>query len=260
MFKDAEDYFALAKTILPRARDGDAAAQYMLWEIHFLCFEAGYGVLAEDHGRPLTWDEALQKAARLNVPAEIARQQYGYCHRFFSEDVADLGDAMAWLQRATDNKYPRAQARTAGLRLAQDQQMAFQRAGAEATGLGLLPPIGGDINPRDLLRSAVASLDPDAIQDAANIIPSLDRNASTEERRIVSAAWLYVACQRGANCSFYGKPDMSYCAPTDQNCIGVPQRLLEWTNYNWEPVQQRANEINAALDARQWDKLGLGGP
>jgi len=52
--------------------------------------------------------------------------------------------------------------------------------------------------------------------------------------------------------------DKSYCTPSDSSCIGVPQKLLEWNQYNWEPVQQRANQINAALNAGQWDKLGLG--
>ena len=28
--------------------------------------------------------------------------------------------------------------------------------------------------------------------------------------------------------------------------------------YNWAPVQERVQEINAKLDAGQWDELGLG--
>jgi hypothetical protein len=194
----------------------------------------------------------------LTLPIEQARKDYDRCHRFFSEDVSDLGDAMDWLQRATDARYAPAQAQTASLRLLQDQLKSFQRAGAVPTGYGLLPPIGGDANPRDLLRSAVESLDPAAIQQVAYVISSLNPGASPEETRINRAAWIYVSCQRGADCSFYGEPAMLNCRPTEENCMGVPEGLLKMTNNDWGPVQERVNEINAALDAKQWDKLGLG--
>jgi hypothetical protein len=231
----------------------------MLWQIHMLCYEALGGLSRDDDGRALSEDEAIQKAARMNGSIEWAKKFYDLCHRFFSEDTSGFGDAMEWLQRATDNKYPQAQAQTAQLRLIQDQQMSAQKAGAVPTGPGLLPPIGGDVNPRDLLRSAVASLDPDVIRDVGQLAFLLNPNMSGEEKQIVRAAWIYVACQRGADCSLFGQPSMSYCTPTDQNCPGVPEKLLELTNYNWDAIHQRANEINAALDAKQWDKLDLGG-
>jgi hypothetical protein len=231
----------------------------MLWQIHSVCYDALGGVVSDQDGRALSWDEAMQKAARLNAPIERVKEYYDLCHRFFSEDVSGFGNAMEWLQHATDAKYPQAEVQTAQLRLAQDQQISLQKAGAIPTGPGLLPPIGGAINPIDLLRSAVTSLDPDTLRDVADLASSLDPKASAEERQIVRAAWLYLACQRGADCSLYGEPSMSYCTSTDQNCTGIPEKLLEWTHYDWEAVQQRANQINAALDAKQWDKLGLGG-
>jgi hypothetical protein len=258
--KEATDYFALAQSILPRARGGDAAAQYYLWAIHLDCYESGTGAIAEDNGRPLGWDEAVQKATRLKIPIEQAAKDYERCHRFFSEDVSALGDPMQWLQRATDAQYPPAQAETARLRLLQDQLKSFQHAGAATTGYAALPPIGGQTTARDLVRSAVKSLDPTALQQVAYIISSLDPKASPEDARINRIAWLYVSCQRGADCSVFGESSMLNCLPEEQDCFGVPEGLLKMTNNDWAPVQTRANEINAALENRQWDKLGLGDP
>jgi len=257
MMSEATDLFAFAKSILARAKAGDPAAQYALYWVHFWCGHAA-GQVSQDHGRALTWDEALQKATSMHMPMDKAKEYYDQCHRFFSEDASDLGDAMVWLQRATDQGYPDAQVTTAQLRLQQDSLRAFQRAGAVPTGDEQLPPIGGDAQPRDLLRAAVQSLDPQIIQQVGMIVNQANPNAPLAERQVNGPAWIYVSCLRGADCSYYGPPDKSYCAATDVNCVGVPQKLLEWNQYNWEPIQQRANEINAALNAGQWDKLGLG--
>lgn len=258
--KEATDYFALAQSILPRAMAGDAAAQYYLWAIHLDCFESGTGAIAEDNGRPLGWDEAIQKATRLQIPIEQARKDYERCHRFFSEDRSAFGDPLQWLQRATEASYPPAQAETARLRLLQDQLKSFQRAGAVPTGYAALPEIGGQTTARDLVRSAAESLDPTALQQIAYIISSLDPKVSPEDARINRIAWLYVSCQRGADCSSFGESSKLNCPPSEQNCPGVPEGLLKMTNNDWSPVQTRVNEINAALETRQWDKLGLGSP
>jgi hypothetical protein len=34
--------------------------------------------------------------------------------------------------------------------------------------------------------------------------------------------------------------------------------MMAWSRDDWPAVQQRANEINAKLDAGKWDELGLG--
>jgi hypothetical protein len=256
--RGATDYFALAQALLGRARAGDAAAQYTLWALHFACYESGAHYLVQDKGHSIGWSEAIQKAARLNLPIEEAHKEYDRCHRYFSEDSSDLGDAMEWLQRATDANYAPAQAQTANLRLLQDQLKLFEKSGAVPTGYGLLPPIGGDANPRDLLLSAVTSLDPDVIQQIGEMVPLLNPSVPPEASQMERAAWIYVACVRGADCSAYGEPDMAYCAPREASCVGVPEVLLEMSDNNWAPVRQRADEINAKLNAHQWDELGLG--
>ncbi len=195
----------------------------------------------------------------MSLQPDRVKPDYDRCHRFYSEDVSDLGSAADWLQRATDARYAPAETQTAKLRLSQEQLKAFARAGAVATGDALLPPIGGDIDPRDLLRDAVTSLNPNIIQQIGDLMPRLVPSGTSEQDKvIIRAAWVYVSCLRGADCSNYGAPSKSNCAPADQNCIGIPEGLLKWVNYNWDPVQQRANEINATLDAKQWDELGLG--
>jgi hypothetical protein len=258
LVKNAPDYFALARVLLAQARGGDAAAEYALWALHVACYESRAHYLVQDKGHAIGWSEAIQKAARLNLPIEEAKKEYDRCHSYFSEDSSDLGDAMEWLQRATDASYAPAQAQTANLRLLQDQLKSFERSGAVPTGYGLLPPIGGDANPRDLLRSAVTSLDPDVIQQIGELVPMLNPSESPEASQMERAAWIYVACERGADCSAYGEPDMGYCTPREPNCVGVPEVLLEMTDNNWIPVRQRADEINAKLNAHQWNELGLG--
>jgi TPR repeat protein len=258
MIQEATDLFAFAKSILPQAKAGDAAAQYALWKAHSICYESGTGAFAHDNGQALSWGDAVQRAASMRVPIEKAQWGYDLCHRFFSDDTSDLGDAMTWLQRATEQGYPNAQVATAKLRIQQESLKAFERAGGVPTGYGLLPPIGGDAQPSDLLLAAVQSLDPQVIQEVGMMANTFGLNAPLDQRKVNIAAWIYVSCLRGADCSSYGDPDKSYCSPSDSNCVGVPAKLLELNQYNWDPVKDRANEINAALDAKDWGKLGLG--
>lgn len=70
MMKAAKDYFALAKSILARAESGDASAQYALWQVHFMCYESSMGAFAREN----SWDEAVQKAAAMQVPIERAKK------------------------------------------------------------------------------------------------------------------------------------------------------------------------------------------
>ena len=119
-------------------------------------------------------------------------------------------------------------------------------------------PIGGDADPRDLIRMAVESKDPEVLYVISSLQLLLHPESSADRRNLDSLAWLYVACQRGFDCSSYGDPVHLPCAASSANCAPVPARLMGWANNNWAPVQDRVQDISAELDAGQWDQaLGL---
>jgi hypothetical protein len=142
--------------------------------------------------------------------------------------------------------------------LLQEQSKALVKAGAVPTGDALLPPIGGDADPRELLRIAVESRDPEVLHEIGSLQGMLNPSQSAPDEHLNHIAWLYIACQRGFDCSGYGNPVEQPCAPSASPCERVPARLITMARYNWAPVQERVNELNAALDANQWDQLGLG--
>jgi hypothetical protein len=76
-----------------------------------------------------------------------------------------------------------------------------------------------------------------------------------EDSQLIRTAWMYVACQRGFDCSDYGPGTVPSCGPYESNCTPIPEQFMMRAHNNWAPVQDRVNQINAALAAKQWDKL-----
>jgi hypothetical protein len=69
-------------------------------------------------------------------------------------------------------------------------------------------------------------------------------------------AWVYVACQRGLDCSATSQWAVN-CKPKCD--VSTPEGIMiYWSFGEWPAVQQRAMELNAKLDAGKWDELGLG--
>jgi hypothetical protein len=118
-----------------------------------------------------------------------------------------------------------------------------------------LPPFGGDADPRDLLLDALQTGDVNAMGTIANLQLYLKPQASRDETDINRIAWNYVGCQHGADCSGYGPATITNCGPNQVNCPPVPDQLMKMANYNWAPAQEKVDQINAALNAKQWDKL-----
>jgi hypothetical protein len=249
--KTTKDWFALATEILPQAKAGNPEAQYVMFVTYRECrsrFGAHYD----------TPDAARQFAIQYDLSVERAESGFLQCHGFFTVNATSLGDPWDWLQQATDAGYAPAQAQTARERLSQDRLKAAARTGATPNDPTVsLPPIGGDVSPRDLLAAAVQSADPDVLAEIGNLQYLLNPQLPLDVIQINSAAWMYVACQRGADCSVYGPATLTNCGPNDGHCIPVPDQFLTNVNYNWAPVQERVNQINAALDAKKWEELGL---
>lgn len=261
------DWYALAKEILPQAQAGNPEAQYVLYQAIAGC-KAGANA---EGGKFESLEAARNHAIQLfpNAPQVSSMYESGYkrCHGFYAAAAAGLGDPWDWLQKATDAGYAPAQAATAAQRLTQGMLKASASAGDAAVGTATLPPIGGDADPRELLVTAVQSADPEVLVQIGSMQGLLNPGTPREVTQLMRTAWMYAACQRGFDCSEYtlgmapglvarsGPDIVPSCGPYESNCVSVPRILMERVNYNWAPVQEIVNQINAALAAQQWDKL-----
>jgi hypothetical protein len=251
----ATDWYALAKDILPQAQAGNPEAQYVLFQTIGGCEEGAESLGAKSENLAAARDKALQLFP--NAPELVSKYEAGYkrCHGFYTDDAARLGDPWDWLQKATDAGYAPAQAATAVQRLQQDQRKAFVKAGNVPNDTATLAPIGGDANPRELLVAAVQSADPEVLNEIGQMQGILNPRQPRDVTQLIRTAWMYVACQRGFDCSDYGPGTVTNCGPGDGNCTPVPEQFIIRAKYNWAPVQEMVNQINAALNAKQWDHL-----
>ena len=104
------------------------------------------------------------------------------------------------------------------------------------------------------MRTAVQSRDPEALFTIGWAQGFL--NQSSSDKIVNRLAWIYVACERGYDCSSNADWVVLGCSGCD---AGSPDNLMMTiAGGNWPNVQQRAQEINAKLDAGQWSELGLG--
>ncbi len=250
--KTAKDWYSLAKEILPQAKAGNPEAQVALFEMYRHCFDSS-GIERKYYDNV---EAVREHAIKYGLSVDDAVSHFQQCHGFNTDDAASLGDPWDWLQKATDTGYPIALAETAHERLLQDQLKAALRAGGSPTDPTIsLPPIGGDATPRELLAVAAQSADPEVLAAIGNLQYALHPTQPIDVTKIDSAAWMYLACQRQGDCSGQGPTTVINCGPNDGNCVGVPEWLLRKVNYNWAPVQEKVNQINAALNAKQWDQL-----
>jgi hypothetical protein len=206
---------------------------------------------------PLTLDEGVEKAANESQKQQ-AQEGFIHCHQFQDHNVAHkLGSAEYWLGRATQSGQPLAQAVTARRRLDQDFRInAVPLFSNPSTGMSISIPSGAPPDRRavDLLRAAVKSLNPQVLEIIGN--EQTELHGSRMGETVDRFAWIYVACQRGLNCS--ATSHLAKDCPT--NCdVSTPEGIImAWSRGEWPAVQQRARELNAKLDAGKWDELGLG--
>ena len=253
--RTAKNYLELALSLLPEAKAGNAEAQYVLFTMLRTCQIGVAGLYGQQFD---TVEKAREYAAVRNHSTEEAETLFRLCHGLFTPVANILGNPWEWLQKATDAGYPAAQADTAAERLSQDRLKASLPNGGTAQDIAALPPIGGDADPRALLAAALPSGDPAVLADIGQLQHMLHPEEPRQVTRRDRIAWLYLACERGNDCSNLGPTSPINCTATDTHCMGVPSMLMMMAQDNWAPIQERVNELSAALDAKQWDKLGFG--
>jgi len=112
--------------------------------------------------------------------------------------------------------------------------------------------------PRALLRVAVQSRKPEVLFDIGAAQGML--NPSNDDAQTERLAWWLAACQRGLDCTAKAAWVQNRCS-YDPKCAsaGSPSDLVRMlAGDDWSVVRQRANDIDAKLDAGQRDALGLG--
>jgi len=251
----ANDYWAYAHQVLPAGKAGNADAQFYLSRALERCDEDNR-LYFQRRGQRLTLDEGLQYAVKRHLSIEVAQSVYEKCHQFQENDSAEFGSAADWLAKATAAGQPLAETTTASKLLVQEMQQNFPRAG-DVPNPNTSPKIENASDPRSLFRSAVVSKDPEVlfvIGDSQGLLDPASSDSNT--RRF---AWWLVACQRGFGCSENAEWVKKSCGD-DAGCRSASSpsdRVRSLAGDQWPEVQQRAQEISAALDADQWDKLNL---
>jgi hypothetical protein len=259
LFKASTDYWTLAHSILlPAARAGNADAQFYLPQALEKCAGAN-SLLFERRGKTLSLQEATQQAVAIGRPASYVQSIYDRCHNFLNRDASDLGSAASWLAAATDAQQPSAQATTASKILMHD---LMQRT-ADAAGVDNPNSDNSTISassPRELLREAISTGDPVALFLVGDSQPLLEPAAMNSN--INRYAWMLLACQAGFDCSPSADWVVAGCTGSQATqCASAasPDDLIHILSADqWPQVQQRAQELSSALNAKDWNALGLG--
>ncbi len=248
------DDWDLANQLLGAAKAGDRDAQYRLFAVIDDCETLMNYYFTQESTR-LTLDEGLEKTANA-AQRDQAQKGFAHCHRFQEHNVAlELGSAEYWLERATQNGQPLAQAVTARKMLDRDSQDTavplFSTSSFSVTIPSGAPP---DRRAVDLLRAAVKSLDPQVLEIVGE--EQTELHGSRMGETVDRFAWIYVACQRGLNCS----ATSHWATDCPKDCdVSTPEGIImAWSREEWPAVQQRAKDINAKLDTGKWNELGFG--
>lgn len=249
------DDWELANRLLRAAKAGDRDAQYRLSTVIDWCNTILDYYFTKD-GTPLTLDEGLEKAPNASQKRQ-AGEEFPHCHRFQEHNVAlELGSAEYWLERATQGGQPLAQAVTARKMLEQDARNNAVPLVSNLKGMSITIPSGAPPDRRavDLLHAAVKSLDPKVLEIIGD--EQTELHGSRMGETVDRVAWIYVACQRGLDCSATSQWAVN-CEPKCD--VSTPEGIMKyWSFGEWPAVQQRAKDISAKLDAGKWDELGLG--
>jgi hypothetical protein len=254
IFYKSRNYWSFAQNALSAAKAGDRDAQFYLAKALRYCAEANAAYF-QKNGQKLGLDEGLQYAAEIDSPIDLVQAIFEKCHEFQDRDTGGLGNATSWLSSATNAGQPAAQATTAFDMLMQRRMQGFVAAGAVQTPATLAPTITSEKDIHTLVQEAAVSQDPEALFVIGLAVPLL--NPTSSNINTDRFALMLVACERGYDCS--------QNAPWVQgDCLGRcdtsnPSNLVRsLSGDGWPDVQQRAAEINAALDSGTWSNLGIG--
>ena len=251
LFLESENYWTYIAIARTAASAGNADAQYYISKALRYCNDQ-YDRYFKRSGNTLTLDEGLQHAMAQDIPYQVAQLVYDKCHEMAENLKEDptFESAINWLYKAADAGQPLAQIDKAAILMIQEQN--YRDSMTPDTVKATMAT--SDARPRELLRDAIASLDPAALMSMA----SIPINANSSDNWVVnSMAWRLVACERGYDCSEQAEWVRETClfdtdcAPGDSGVDLINKRIA----VNDQEVRNRADEINRELDDGAWSEL-----
>jgi hypothetical protein len=260
-FVQATSYYDFVRHAIPAAKAGNPEAQFYVSEALGYCkqgYERYFHKPSPDLPIPSLEEQIGKFQGHLSQHIAPMRNIYNRCHDLMENDVAQWGTREDWLAKATDAGLPAAQARAAELLLVAEE---FHEP----------PSIKiREQDPRALLRSALETEDPAALLAAGTLLRAIDEMSNPrlndaharEGRTENQLAWWLLACNRGYDCSENGPWFVAVCASDlrcqpGTNAVDYIHRVADDLHY--ADLEQRAEELNAKVDARAWGELGLGG-
>jgi hypothetical protein len=265
-FKHTTDYAEFTRKIRAQAESGNAEAQFYMEEaLHYCDDEILRFFYRGAKQRLRTLDEALANEARIGLgkhPEKLLDQVtevYNRCHVFLedSEIRPELKQWTAWLDKASDNGVPAAENLKAALLMRDYNVAQYSRDPAKHA-----DPTSPS-KAHELVLNALQSADPRVFWGMADMVSiGADQSQQELERlNVVSTAWQLLACQRGFDCSAQADWLRFYCTTGPVCAPGeTGQQFLERAvgdTTRWDKVKQLANEIGAAVDAKDETKLPL---
>jgi hypothetical protein len=260
-FKNAKDYAEFTHKIRAKAEAGDGQAEYYMQEAQHYCDDRLSFFFHVNSKRPRTLDEARADEVRMGSSKhpEMMQQEitavYERCHTFLEDPEVrpELKQWTAWRDKAADNGIPAAESLKA-----QElwQQYLTAQYGQDSTHAD--PTAPGKV--KELVLNALQSGDPQVFWNVANLMKDqsdLSTQASREKTAVIDNAWQLLACQRGFDCSAQAewlRLDCStglVCTPGETG----QQMLEQKSGDHWDEVKAMANEIGAAVDAKDEAKL-----
>jgi hypothetical protein len=243
-FDTARDLLPFANAMHERALAGDDAAQYWLYRVLERCGPIYDGIFVLDPAQPdeppLRLDEAVaDEEAEPGLGVDEIREVHAQCQQLRGIDRGRYGELEVWLRRAAESGYPLAQVR---------------RAAELALGVGGAP---NHAQASESMRAAVRSGDPEVMLQIGSVMQVLAGGESERER--IEWVWEVAACHRGANCAPTSEWVRAVCA-IDKKCqpyetaIDVIRRRA---GAQMPEIEEAARHLNARIDAREWDELGL---
>jgi len=192
----SSNYLEFVDRALPAAREGDASAQFALYQALEYC-EEGYRGYFDRPGKRKTLDEALIWASTRSLDMETVRDLHRRCEALMALGTGEPGRPESWLEKASAADLPAAQARKAldELRDAYRQTMPWP----DQTALTAEEFDEKRASARALLLKALAAGDPSATWDAADAIYYLTGSGSTADTE--QWVWNMAACIQGNDCA-----------------------------------------------------------
>jgi hypothetical protein len=257
MFHDSPNYLIFSRTALTSAKAGDADAQYYLGKALWFC-DLTYRMYFKKNGQLLGLDEALVRSAAMHRSNSFTQSIYDRCHDLEEAGTGQFGSADEWFNKAAAANQPVAQATVAFDALAHESVLPNVQTTEVAPIDGASTSQVPKVDPRALLVAAAKSGDPEALWNIGLAQGYLAPNYN--DKLTNQLAWWLVSCQRGLDCSTQADWLQIEC-PFDKACppgtTGM-EFLHNSSAGNWTQVEQRAQQLNAELNAGQWDDLGLG--